>query len=223
MASWPLLDALPNLEVRLFNPYASRQLRVLGLAGDFARLNRRMHNKSFTADGLATIVGGRNVGDEYFGATGDVLFADLDIMAVGRSGARGGARLRPLLEQCFGLSPGESGGGPVGRGGGRAGAARWPRTAHAGGAALILKRSMLSTFVAQLTQDRSLPLRMGAGPAGERRSRQGAGQVDARDGPGLPLPALVRHARAPGRSGVAVFRAGPGLGRALRRCSHAAA
>jgi putative cardiolipin synthase len=78
-----LLDALPNLEVRLFNPYASRQLRVLGLAGDFARLNRRMHNKSFTADGLATIVGGRNVGDEYFGATGDVLFADLDIMAVG--------------------------------------------------------------------------------------------------------------------------------------------
>lgn len=78
-----LLDALPNLEVRLFNPYASRQLRLLGLAGDFARLNRRMHNKSFTADGLATIVGGRNVGDEYFDATGEVLFADLDILAVG--------------------------------------------------------------------------------------------------------------------------------------------
>jgi len=78
-----LLDALPNLEVRLFNPYAMRQLRVLGLAGDFARLNRRMHNKSFTADAQATIVGGRNVGDEYFDATGEVLFADLDIMAVG--------------------------------------------------------------------------------------------------------------------------------------------
>jgi len=77
------LDALPNLEVRLFNPYAMRQLRLLGLAGDFARLNRRMHNKSFTADGQATIVGGRNVGDEYFDATGEVLFADLDILAVG--------------------------------------------------------------------------------------------------------------------------------------------
>ncbi len=77
------LDALPNLEVRLFNPYAMRQLRLLGLAGDFARLNRRMHNKSFTADGQATIVGGRNVGDAYFDATGEMLFADLDILAVG--------------------------------------------------------------------------------------------------------------------------------------------
>lgn len=78
-----LLDAHPNLEIRLFNPYAMRQLRLFGLAGDFARLNRRMHNKSFTADGHATIVGGRNVGDEYFDATGEVLFADLDILAVG--------------------------------------------------------------------------------------------------------------------------------------------
>jgi cardiolipin synthase C len=82
-AQLALLDAHPKLEVRLFNPYAMRQLRLLGLVGDFARLNRRMHNKSFTADGHATIVGGRNVGDEYFDATGEVLFADLDIMAVG--------------------------------------------------------------------------------------------------------------------------------------------
>ena len=42
-----------------------------------------MHNKSFTADGQATIIGGRNVGDEYFGATGDMLFVDLDVLAVG--------------------------------------------------------------------------------------------------------------------------------------------
>ena len=46
-------------------------------------LNRRMHNKSFTADNQATIVGGRNVGDEYFGAGQRVLFADLDVLAVG--------------------------------------------------------------------------------------------------------------------------------------------
>jgi putative cardiolipin synthase len=82
----PLLAALdrePNLEVRLFNPFAMRRWRGLGYLTDFSRLNRRMHNKSFTADGQATIVGGRNVGDEYFGAAGDMLFVDLDVLAIG--------------------------------------------------------------------------------------------------------------------------------------------
>ena len=78
-----VLDAHPNIEVRLFNPYARRSARLLGLLGDFKRLNQRMHNKSFTADGQATVVGGRNVGDEYFDATGEVLFADLDVLVVG--------------------------------------------------------------------------------------------------------------------------------------------
>ncbi len=78
-----VLDAHPNIEVRLFNPYARRYARMLGLLTDFKRLNQRMHNKSFTADGQATVVGGRNMGDEYFDATGQVLFADLDILAVG--------------------------------------------------------------------------------------------------------------------------------------------
>ena len=50
---------------------------------DFSRLNRRMHNKSFTADNQATIVGGRNIGDEYFGAGGAALFVDLDVLAAG--------------------------------------------------------------------------------------------------------------------------------------------
>ncbi|OON59639.1 hypothetical protein B0920_20320 [Massilia sp. KIM] len=77
------LDAHPSVEVRLFNPSANRRLRVLGLLTDFARLNRRMHNKSFTADNQVTIVGGRNIGDEYFGAASDVSFADLDVMAIG--------------------------------------------------------------------------------------------------------------------------------------------
>ncbi len=78
-----VLDAHPNIEVRLFNPYRWRQLRFLGLLADFKRLNQRMHNKSFTADGQVTVVGGRNIGDEYFDATGQVLFADLDVLAVG--------------------------------------------------------------------------------------------------------------------------------------------
>lgn len=76
------LDAHPKIEVRLFNPLAIRRPRALGYL-DFPRVNRRMHNKSFTADNQATIIGGRNVGDEYFGATDGVVFADLDVIAVG--------------------------------------------------------------------------------------------------------------------------------------------
>ncbi|MBO4120666.1 phospholipase D family protein [Cupriavidus gilardii] len=77
------LDAHPNIEVRLFNPFVVRSPKFLGYLTDFRRLNRRMHNKSFTVDGQATIVGGRNIGDEYFGATDGVLFSDLDVLAVG--------------------------------------------------------------------------------------------------------------------------------------------
>ena len=77
------LAAQPHVEVRLYNPFANRSLRALGYLGDFARLNRRMHNKSFTADNLATIVGGRNIGNEYFGAATEVPFKDLDVIAIG--------------------------------------------------------------------------------------------------------------------------------------------
>lgn len=77
------LDAHPNIEVRLFNPFRIRKPRLLGFLTDFRRLNRRMHNKSFTVDGESTIVGGRNVGDEYFGAGEGALFVDLDVLAVG--------------------------------------------------------------------------------------------------------------------------------------------
>ncbi|MEO8431100.1 MAG: phospholipase D family protein [Acidobacteriota bacterium] len=77
------LDSHPNVEIRLFNPFVIRGPRALGYLTDFFRLNRRMHNKSFTADNQATIVGGRNIGDEYFGASDGVLFADLDVIAVG--------------------------------------------------------------------------------------------------------------------------------------------
>ena len=55
------LDAHPNIEVRLFNPFPSRRLRAADFATDFSRLNHRMHNKSFTVDNQATIVGGRAV------------------------------------------------------------------------------------------------------------------------------------------------------------------
>jgi cardiolipin synthase C len=82
-AALAVLDEQPNIEVRLFNPLVPRQARWIGYLTDFSRANRRMHNKSFTADSQATIIGGRNVGDEYFGAADGVLFADLDVLAVG--------------------------------------------------------------------------------------------------------------------------------------------
>jgi putative cardiolipin synthase len=56
---------------------------MLGYLMDFPRLNRRMHNKAFIADNQAVVVGGRNVGDEYFGATDGALFEDLDVFAIG--------------------------------------------------------------------------------------------------------------------------------------------
>ncbi|MGH8496282.1 MAG: phospholipase D family protein [Gammaproteobacteria bacterium] len=77
------LDSHANIEVRLFNPFVIRNPRAINFLIDFFRVNRRMHNKSFTADNQATIIGGRNVGDEYFGATDGVLFADLDVLAIG--------------------------------------------------------------------------------------------------------------------------------------------
>ena len=79
------LDSHPNIEVRLFNPFVVRWPRLIGYVTDFPRLNRRMHNKSFTADNEATIIGGRNIGDEYFDAVaeGSLMFADLDVLAAG--------------------------------------------------------------------------------------------------------------------------------------------
>ena len=77
------LASHPNIQVRLFNPFRLRRWRPLEYLTDFARLNRRMHNKSFTVDGQVAIVGGRNIGDEYFDAHQALSFVDLDVMAVG--------------------------------------------------------------------------------------------------------------------------------------------
>jgi putative cardiolipin synthase len=77
------LNAHPNIQIRLFNAFRIRHWRALGYLTEFARLNRRMHNKSFTADQQVTLVGGRNIGDEYFEAGPNQLFIDLDILAIG--------------------------------------------------------------------------------------------------------------------------------------------
>lgn len=81
------LAALPNAQVRMFNPLPPRRgtvaQRLLGSLPQFGRVNRRMHNKLFLADGSFAIFGGRNVADTYF--MNDLLanFLDLDVLAAG--------------------------------------------------------------------------------------------------------------------------------------------
>ena len=81
------LDTHPNIEVRLFNPFATKKPSVFSKATQFLldahRLNRRMHNKSFIMDGNVAIVGGRNIGDSYFDAGDSTNFRDLDLIAIG--------------------------------------------------------------------------------------------------------------------------------------------
>jgi putative cardiolipin synthase len=77
------LDAHKNIEVRIVNPYANRGFRGLETLARFDAVTRRMHNKSFTVDNLMTVVGGRNIGDEYFGTHENVNFGDLDVLALG--------------------------------------------------------------------------------------------------------------------------------------------
>ncbi|MDN5786636.1 phospholipase D family protein [Pseudorhodobacter sp.] len=76
------LSAHRNIEVRLYNPFNLRRAKLLSYAFDFFRLNRRMHNKSFTVDGHTTIMGGRNIGDEYFGTGNNPHFVDIDVLAL---------------------------------------------------------------------------------------------------------------------------------------------
>ena len=80
------LDSHPQIEVRLFNPARNRGggwARAADLLLRAVSLNRRMHNKAWIADGRVAVVGGRNVGDEYFDAAAETNFLDLDAVLVG--------------------------------------------------------------------------------------------------------------------------------------------
>jgi putative cardiolipin synthase len=85
-AALAALDAHPKIEVRLYNPMASRT-GALAKAGEFStgfkRLNHRMHNKSWIVDGRFALAGGRNLGNEYFNASEGPNFIDLDMLMVG--------------------------------------------------------------------------------------------------------------------------------------------
>jgi len=78
-----VLDSHPNIEVRIFNPFSRNVGRLSQLLTRFGSVTRRMHNKSFTVDNQVTVLGGRNIGNEYFEADPDIAFADLDVLLIG--------------------------------------------------------------------------------------------------------------------------------------------
>jgi len=77
------VDAHPNIEIRVFNPFANRDKRGFDFLIDLNRVNHRMHNKLMVMDNAVAIVGGRNIGNHYFGVATDANFRDLDIAAAG--------------------------------------------------------------------------------------------------------------------------------------------
>lgn len=81
------LDSHPQIEVRVYNPFSagfrSGLRKWFSLTAGFSRLNRRMHSKTFIADNSFAIVGGRNIGDEYFDARQDMNHRDRELLATG--------------------------------------------------------------------------------------------------------------------------------------------
>ena len=88
------MDAHPNIELRLYNPFNNRTgvTRALELVRRLVRINHRMHNKAWIADGRIAIVGGRNIGARYFEAGAQTNFRDLDLLLFG-----------PAAEQASGI------------------------------------------------------------------------------------------------------------------------
>jgi putative cardiolipin synthase len=81
--SFLLINKHPNIEIRIFNPVSRSGIYAFNFVGHFDRANRRMHNKSFTVDHSISVVGGRNIADEYFQLKENAVFVDLDVLAVG--------------------------------------------------------------------------------------------------------------------------------------------
>ncbi|MEI6545166.1 MAG: phospholipase D family protein [Methylococcales bacterium] len=82
------LSAHPSIEIRVFNPFAYRGHVKLFKSTEFlfnaSRLDYRMHNKLLVVDNAIALVGGRNIGDQYFQLDPDSQFADDDVFAAGR-------------------------------------------------------------------------------------------------------------------------------------------
>ena len=77
------LSSYDNIEVRIFNPLSRNSTKTMNFVLDFKRVNRRMHNKSLTIDNAMSIVGGRNIADEYYQINTNSEFADFDLFCAG--------------------------------------------------------------------------------------------------------------------------------------------
>jgi putative cardiolipin synthase len=90
-AVYAAIDAHPMVQVRVFNPIGNRRVgRNLNFVFNKRKLNNRMHNKIFLVDGAAVIMGGRNIGDDYFGLDPKLNFRDLEVLAVGPAALEAG-------------------------------------------------------------------------------------------------------------------------------------
>lgn len=78
-----VFDSHPNIEVRLINPKVVRSVKSANFFTALPRYHRRMHNKSMTFDGQLSIIGGRNIGNEYLRSDTDDEFADVDVLLAG--------------------------------------------------------------------------------------------------------------------------------------------
>ena len=83
-SNFKMMSQHENIEIRIFNPLSNRDwFRNIELLINLDRAGRRMHNKTFIADNASAIIGGRNIGDEYFDARNNLNFVDLDLLTVG--------------------------------------------------------------------------------------------------------------------------------------------
>jgi phosphatidylserine/phosphatidylglycerophosphate/cardiolipin synthase-like enzyme len=108
-----VLSSHPNLKIRLFNPVANRRFKTLGTAAEFARVNRRMHNKALIADNQGAILGGRNIGVHVTVLTNSLAATDVAAVHAGYQRYR-----KPLLEadvQLYELKPAATGSGTADR------------------------------------------------------------------------------------------------------------
>jgi cardiolipin synthase C len=79
------LSTHPNIQIKLFNPYRFRHFKILDYAFRLKHVNQRMHNKLIIADGAVAVTGGRNISSEYFDASDDFQFTDMDIIFLGHA------------------------------------------------------------------------------------------------------------------------------------------
>ncbi|TCL08725.1 putative cardiolipin synthase [Shimia isoporae] len=92
-----VIDAHPNIEIRIFNPTSRNAPKAMGFVFDFARVNRRMHIKTFVVDGTMGIIGGRNFADEYYALKPTEEFADYDLALFGPDVAE----INPVFDQYW--------------------------------------------------------------------------------------------------------------------------